>query len=405
MSNESMPDDQARERKAFGRGFSSLSSDDFADEAPPPPSRNFSSWLQSSTRMSSRVVKYSSSDNNADRSKSMESVLEGDADDDASTESNAFLKRFLLRSPFPKHKVQVPPTAQKTVEYLPHNTGGENSPLLGPGDGQSYLSGSQSEIGWSKENQKKAVLMAAIFLMDYERGRPSTLSTDLDSITAKNLRIHEVRYSRVWRALTNLAVFAFFISSCFEGETNLLLPFLLNTFAIVVFASDIILQRLLNLPDGLWTVPMIAMMSALSAEMIFISVLPGVRLRFLLTSIPKPIALFYYSGKARNALEALGRIAPIVTRVLALELLLILSFAAVACRLYSDFDSFHDLSTAWISLFQCKYAHVCLGSSYCLFNLANRMNPSFSVHDGCQPEHVDARVRQVQTVSILLRYF
>jgi hypothetical protein len=367
-----MLDDQARERKAFGRGFSSLSSDDFADEAPPLPSQNFNSWLQSSNRMSSRVVKYSSSDNNNnDRSKSMESaVLEGD-DDAASTESNTFLKRFLLRSPFPKHK--VPPAAHKTVEYLPRNAGGENGPLLGPGDGQSYVSGSQNGIGWSKESQKKAVLMAAIFLTDYERTRPPTLSTDLDSITAQNLRIHKVRYSRVWRTLTNLAVSGLFISSCFEGETDLLLPFLLNTLAVLVFAADIALQRLLNIPDGLWTVPMIVMMSAVCAEMVFITVLPGVRYRFLLTSIPKPIALFYCSGKARSALEALGRIAPIVTRVLALELLLILSFAAIACRLYSDFESFHDLSTAWISLFQCKYAHVWFHSPYYFFSCSNRI--------------------------------
>jgi hypothetical protein len=77
--------------------------------------------------------------------------------------------------------------------------------------------------------------------------------------------------------------------------------------------------------------------------------------RFLVSSIAKPITLFYCSGKARNALEAVGRITPIVLRVVAMELLLILSFAAVACRLYSNFESFRDLSTAWLSLFQCKY--------------------------------------------------
>ena len=39
-------------------------------------------------------------------------------------------------------------------------------------------------------------------------------------------------------------------------------------------------------------------------------------------------------------------------RVILMELLLILMFAAVACRLFQEYDSFHDLSTAWLSLFE-----------------------------------------------------
>ena len=54
-------------------------------------------------------------------------------------------------------------------------------------------------------------------------------------------------------------------------------------------------------------------------------------------------------------MEALARIARTVIRVLLIEVVLILSFAAVACRLFQDFESFDHLSIAWLSLFKCTY--------------------------------------------------
>eukprot|EP00548_Thalassiothrix_antarctica_P004586 CAMPEP_0194139512 /NCGR_PEP_ID=MMETSP0152-20130528/9144_1 /TAXON_ID=1049557 /ORGANISM="Thalassiothrix antarctica, Strain L6-D1" /LENGTH=711 /DNA_ID=CAMNT_0038837375 /DNA_START=519 /DNA_END=2654 /DNA_ORIENTATION=- len=111
------------------------------------------------------------------------------------------------------------------------------------------------------------------------------------------------------------------------------------------------MKRSLMVPLGDWTNPMIIMMSGLCLEMLAVRMV-GIRVRFFIFSAAKPIAIFKYSEKARNAFRALKRIVPIVVQVLALELFLILSFAAVACTLYSDFDSFHNLSTAWLSLFQ-----------------------------------------------------
>ena len=75
----------------------------------------------------------------------------------------------------------------------------------------------------------------------------------------------------------------------------------------------------------------------------------------LYSSIAKPIVLYYISRQARHAMEALVRIARTVIRVLVIELVLILSFAAVACRLFNDFESFDHLSVAWLSLFKCMY--------------------------------------------------
>lgn len=351
---DSLPDDQESQRRLFGNAHS-LSSDDFANEAPPP--------RPLPRTMSSCVVQYS--DHNSVLPKS-ESIQE---EQEQSGHSNTFLKRFFLRSPLPKHRKPMEPSERKTVEYPPHGikfengtSNGENRPLLAgsssPDDvrrREPYLV-SLPDATQSKGEREKAIRMASIFLTDYEQARPPTLQSKLESISAATLRIHRWRYSRLWRILTNLATSSFFIASCLEGEADLLLPFSLNVFAIIIFAADITMQRKLNIPDGNWTTPLIVLMSALVTEMLFVVSFPSIRARFIFSSIPKPIALFYCSVKARNALEAVGRITPIVSRVLALELLLILSFAAVACRLYSDFASFRDLFTAWLSLFQCKYS-------------------------------------------------
>jgi hypothetical protein len=72
----------------------------------------------------------------------------------------------------------------------------------------------------------------------------------------------------------------------------------------------------------------------------------------MFSSLFKPLFLFYVSTRARDALEALRRIIRIVLRVIVMELLLILIFAAVATRLFGTYDSFEDLSTAWLSLFE-----------------------------------------------------
>ncbi|GKY94410.1 hypothetical protein MPSEU_000407000 [Mayamaea pseudoterrestris] len=72
----------------------------------------------------------------------------------------------------------------------------------------------------------------------------------------------------------------------------------------------------------------------------------------LFSSLLKPLVLFYVSHRARNALEALGRIMRIVIRVLFMELLVIFIFAAIACRLFNEFEAFKNLSRSWLSLFE-----------------------------------------------------
>eukprot|EP00978_Attheya_sp_CCMP212_P000972 scaffold2035_cov53-Attheya_sp.AAC.1 len=74
--------------------------------------------------------------------------------------------------------------------------------------------------------------------------------------------------------------------------------------------------------------------------------------RAIWTSAVKPIALFYVSTKARNALEALRSVVLKAAKVLLMELFLILCFAAVACRMYSNYESFQTLPRAFLSLFE-----------------------------------------------------
>jgi hypothetical protein len=72
----------------------------------------------------------------------------------------------------------------------------------------------------------------------------------------------------------------------------------------------------------------------------------------LFSSIFKPLVLFYVSSQARDAFSAIRKILKIVLRVLFMELLLILMFASVACRLFANYDGFESLGAAWLSLFK-----------------------------------------------------
>jgi hypothetical protein len=86
----------------------------------------------------------------------------------------------------------------------------------------------------------------------------------------------------------------------------------------------------------------------------FILDIPETHISTLLSSAFKPIVFFYMSRRARDALEALFRIGRVLVRVVIIALFLILTFAAVACRLYYNDENFPNLSTSWLSLFECK---------------------------------------------------
>ena len=212
----------------------------------------------------------------------------------------------------------------------------------------------------------KAARMAAIFLRDYEHGRAPTLPTSSSSnsmmmhaiITNQAMWVHDWRFSTPWKLVRMAAVMLWFIAAGLEGNEERWLSYacICNGLALGAFLIDMGLRHLIGLRPEPLRNAMLAFMTASSLELVYRVVVSSSRNsapRFWITSACKPVALFYISEKARQAAVSIARIAPIVSRVLALELLLILSFATVACRLYAQYESFATLSQSWLSLFQC----------------------------------------------------
>ena len=218
--------------------------------------------------------------------------------------------------------------------------------------------------------------LAAAFLQDYENNRPPTFSADFLDVSQGSLALYRVKFSALYQVLTVVAVLCLFCSSGLESfaadESRLVLT-VLNLFALTVLSVDLWMRHELSSSAVRYTHhhPSSAHLRArhsrserLIKPVIMFAIILGLentaRLVLvtrtdslvLFSSFFKPLVLFYVSSQARDALEALGRIIRIVVRVLAIELLLILMFAAVACRLFQAHDNFRDLPTAWLSLFE-----------------------------------------------------
>ena len=234
-------------------------------------------------------------------------------------------------------------------------------------------------------SKKDRIRIATKFLTDYENGSPPSLPTDITQIDSRMLKLHDIKNSRIWRWILHVGLGSLILSSCYEGGPHPMLALGLNMLGIIIFSIDLGLLYQLNLPgknssmlhlsnhsygshggpDGSsrftarrfmqwWFLPMLVLVISLLAESIFVFVMYGGQ-GFHWFSVLKPIALFYVSAKARQALEALFLVFPIVIRVIILELLLILSFSAVAHQLFSEFVPFHNLAWSWVNLFECKW--------------------------------------------------
>jgi hypothetical protein len=220
------------------------------------------------------------------------------------------------------------------------------------------------------------VVVAAAFLQDYEANRPPALSSELSNITETQLLLHSVKFSAPFSLLLTIATVALFASSGLESfaddiQSRIILT-ALNLFSLAVFGVDMWIRnefrsnhyhyshRHPNRPIGRGRSsrserlikPIILFSVVLALENLARLVITQRDSLVLFSSFFKPMVLFYASSQARDALEALRRIIRIVVRVLVIELLLILMFAAVACRLFQDYERFQDLSTAWLSLFE-----------------------------------------------------
>lgn len=317
---------------------------------------------------------------------------------------NAVSKIAHSRSPKPQR-----PAASRTKEY-PHSSSkpSEKSPLLA-----SQETDVTSNLQRRPLREQRAIVIAASFLTDCERGRRPSLPAELSEITDTILSLRRWKFSIAWQVLVYLAVISLFLSACIEVYSKEQAAGL-NIFSITIFVVDMAMgselrkhqysssdDPVLTLRHSRmerWTMPMLFMLLLLAIEMVLAidSHSP------LWSGVLKPIAIFYVSNAAKNALEALNRIAQIVTRVLVVELFLILSFATVACQIYSSYESFHGLSKAFLSLFQCTSCESLLLSSFCKLHISLIL---CSIYDGGQSKHMDAHVFLIPICGLLLCLF
>lgn len=268
----------------------------------------------------------------------------------------------------------------------------EESPLLQNHTNMSFLTLSTASPPDSSEKKppQAYVSIAAAFLRDYEANRPPTFAARrLEDITKLQVRFYWIRYgSLTYSVGLTLAALALFMSSFLEGFANphhhRVLLTLLNTFALVVYGWDLGITQTLRgtgsrrdqhryfvremqkeqeLVNGLDHVVRQSRSEAFIQPLILFGIMlaventarlivtPGENL-VLFSSLFKPLIFYYVSSRARDAMEVLGRLLRGVIRVLLMEMLIILMFAVVACRLYNEYEGFRYLSTAWLSLFK-----------------------------------------------------
>jgi len=211
--------------------------------------------------------------------------------------------------------------------------------------------------------RQKATSLAACFLRDYESGRPPSFSGDISRISDVQIKCHQIGFSTWWRILfLYSATFCLFVSF-FKTQ---FWTAVIHSYSILIFAIDLHLkQRIFGQAvtiDGkkkleFYLHQVMYLFVAVTAIQSWMWVLwsnPDEHVSSLGFPLFKPLIFFYLSQRARDALQALFRISKILFRVIAIEMFLILIFAAVACRLYYSDDGFESLVESWLSLFQCK---------------------------------------------------
>jgi hypothetical protein len=171
------------------------------------------------------------------------------------------------------------------------------------------------------EKSSQDVLIAAIFLRDYESSRPCSLPTNTSAIKPLQLFIHHVRFSYVWQFIVYFATGCLFLSSCYdsfgsEGKGRHQ-QFMLTISSVVVFTLDAMMRTILDERDpnsGVstvansrvrktraekWKLPTLAILFAVLIET-FIKTIQNGGKAVVWTGMFKPIVFFYVSSKARD---------------------------------------------------------------------------------------------------------
>lgn len=235
--------------------------------------------------------------------------------------------------------------------------------LLGDEDDTPGMDGVVHDMHPTPLTREKAVTVAACFLMDYEAGRPPSFSGDVSRISRTQVRSHQIACSTWWRGIFLYPATLFMFVSYFK---NRFWTTVMHLYAVGIFAIDLYLKQQL-LAEDLFRYRdkraeffvhrlMIVFLTAMGVQscLWYILATPDEHFSSLFSSLFKPLIFFHLSRRARDALEAIARISRILVRVVAIELVLILIFAAVACRLYYSDEGFESLAASWLSLFQCK---------------------------------------------------
>mmetsp|Transcript_3341 Transcript_3341/g.3723 ORF Transcript_3341/g.3723 Transcript_3341/m.3723 type:complete len:894 (-) Transcript_3341:100-2781(-) len=216
--------------------------------------------------------------------------------------------------------------------------------------------------GLSRSEQNAATI-AACCLKDYERGQSPILpisSSNFSCITRQQLLLYNIKYSFAWKIFgLYLATFFLFVPS-FKGR---LLSLIFHSYSILIFSMDLYMK------DQFFDYQKCNVIEQKRSRVLFHGMKIFLLLFFLQTSLDylstnntahvfalaisffKPIVFFYQSRQARDALEALISISNKLLHVILIEFFSILIFAAVACRLYNEYESFQSLPQAWVSLF------------------------------------------------------
>ena len=233
----------------------------------------------------------------------------------------------------------------------------------------SSASASASIGSGLSRSEQKAATIAACFLKDYEGGQPPTLSSNFAGVTRRQLLLYRVKHSSHWKifglSLANLLLFV-------PSFSRRYLTLILHTYSILVFAIDLYIkdqffddQKYKATTERETSRSGRVLFHAMKIFLFLMSLQTVLEFFFtndsvvhafaLVVSVFKPIVFFYQSRRARDALEALIRISKKLLRVILIEMFLILTFAAVACRLYYNYESFQSLPQAWLSLFACEF--------------------------------------------------
>lgn len=267
------------------------------------------------------------------------------------------------------HRERIPlvqPEAKTHIAYGTDPKSGE-PPRRGHNGGQGDRTRPESKHRpITLKSKSTAATVAAFFLMDYEAGRPPTLSPNFDKITQWQLKIYRIHFSWGWRLFgIALPTVALFLA---HSQSNLVTA-LMHSYAILFFLIEVWMREQLYAKEPSsdeyhserrLNRPLVLFFIVLGLESWVWYIFPPdptAKAPALVSSIFKPVVFFYISLQARHALEGLSMISRIVVRVIMIEMMLILAFAAVGCRLFREHESFKDLSSSWLSLFERKWWH------------------------------------------------